>query len=1328
MSTIDAADWYTLTEDVWLQTVAETYPTDFEPLVVRALVLDGPATGPFGANLTNAAIYSILNSRGVGFVLEDVNAAINILLKRGVYYRVIGPNRNEYIKPINQVPPYSEGGAGFGDVVPATAIPVIRQGPQGARGEQGEQGPQGTQGVPGPAGATGPAGPAGPPGATDHGALTGLGDDDHPQYLPSDGTRPMTGDLNMGSNAITNVSTVDGVTVSNHSARHENGGADEIDVTGLSGLLADAQTPLSHASTHIDGGSDEIDADQLSVSWTPSVYTPDTNPGEVSSTEHLTAHLKGIDNLLGAHSSRHISGGADELDGDQLDIDWNPSNYTPTTAPAQASSVDHLTAHLAGIDTEIGVNAAAIAGTSWADVLTNGGGVSGGTSPTLSSGDDLLFGAGNTSNIGGPTSKAANVYATNQVHAYPFGGSGVAMIGNTSSPRTEYLIGGTRVWDHGRISTGSYQVRKFDGSGVFDYAPLRVDESTGQIDFNTDGGSFNVDNGDVNFLDSSQVVRVAQGGASDVPNVILQMGSGQSGNVRYSPAGIPAWDVRGSAGDFLVRRYVGGVAQDNPLHVANASGVVTMVNRVDVGTTTAGNGTLRLLSPSTNVAALQFVSAAGVQNTITSNFPAADLRFAVDGNVERVLMNASEFRPVFGQSIDLGGSGTTTYFNDLRLNGVAQLGGALAAGWSAPTLVRAGDGSTNVRIGMHVSNNGGWFVGTTAGAETGGVRYDTAGGQLVSRVSNTDAYAHTSGAFHGVTNGSKHLGTGSVRFGILYANNRIDVARSTAGIYSLFDRSADVDAFRDLRDAGASLRWREKFSAGSDNLSFERYNPSFQDTPLTLVHSTGDLLAGNRIFARFGTLSGWAGSTAIGIGDGSSGNNIQFYANTGGSFGIVGGESTDRLRGRWQYTIQAGVADDYWQMWNEGVERLRWYPNDVRALVQYDIGTSGFPFYDAYFQRNVNVGDGSTAPILAIDKLDAAVADISFRNAGVQRYRIRHDSSEVLSLARFNTGGTFVDTPQIWRPSGEIEMENQVFVFGAAAADTWSSVTGLGMGNGSGGTVLSFRVGGTSPGGIYVGTGGGAPDTGRFYYEPSNQIWRMWIGGVEEFQFEPDKLSFTGTVATYAVNGGDEWEMTSAQWRPATNGGAEIGAAARGVGATYYANVSIPTTPTSSNAALYSDSGDDLMRVVYASGETRRLHGCVSVVGQLDLGDSPGTEVAIGIGDGSAKFPFTKATIANSAGVAEVSIEAPFDCRCYFQIRGERSTDGQYGLTVVRAYSNRSTAAVRSSDTVNMTGDTGHFFDISGYEFSQGDLIHVTIEPTNPAENVGVWTLVLEPT
>lgn len=59
---------------------------------------------------------------------------------------------------------------------------------------------------------------AGGGGVSDHGALTGLGDDDHPQYLLADGSRALTGDLDLGSNNIVNVGAVDGVDISAHVA------------------------------------------------------------------------------------------------------------------------------------------------------------------------------------------------------------------------------------------------------------------------------------------------------------------------------------------------------------------------------------------------------------------------------------------------------------------------------------------------------------------------------------------------------------------------------------------------------------------------------------------------------------------------------------------------------------------------------------------------------------------------------------------------------------------------------------------------------------------------------------------------------------------------------------------------------------------------------------------------------------------------------------------------------------------------------------------------------------------------------------------------------
>jgi hypothetical protein len=117
-------------------------------------------------------------------------------------------------------------------------------------------------------------------------------------------------------------------------------------------LIPETQ-PSAHAETHIHGGSDEIDGDQLDIDFTPSSYAPSTAPPEADNTDHLTAHLAGIDESLLAletHSATHIQGGSDEIDGDQLDIDFTPSNYTPSTTPPEASNADHLTAHLAGID------------------------------------------------------------------------------------------------------------------------------------------------------------------------------------------------------------------------------------------------------------------------------------------------------------------------------------------------------------------------------------------------------------------------------------------------------------------------------------------------------------------------------------------------------------------------------------------------------------------------------------------------------------------------------------------------------------------------------------------------------------------------------------------------------------------------------------------------------------------------------------------------------------------------------------------------------------------------------------------------------------------
>lgn len=79
-------------------------------------------------------------------------------------------------------------------------------------------------------------------GVTDHGALTGLEDDDHTQYLHVSGTRPMSGDLNMGSNNIIISGTVDGRNVSVDGAKLDTIDAGAQVIAILSGSLGEIVT------------------------------------------------------------------------------------------------------------------------------------------------------------------------------------------------------------------------------------------------------------------------------------------------------------------------------------------------------------------------------------------------------------------------------------------------------------------------------------------------------------------------------------------------------------------------------------------------------------------------------------------------------------------------------------------------------------------------------------------------------------------------------------------------------------------------------------------------------------------------------------------------------------------------------------------------------------------------------------------------------------------------------------------------------------------------------------------------------------------------------
>lgn len=105
------------------------------------------------------------------------------------------------------------------------------------------------------------------------------------------------------TNNISGAGSFNGVTVEGHATRHENGGADEISVAGLSGVLADAQTPAAHAATHSADAADEITVENLGTAG--AIGTVPISDGDGTMTMGAPAPA--------AHASTHSDGGSDEI-------------------------------------------------------------------------------------------------------------------------------------------------------------------------------------------------------------------------------------------------------------------------------------------------------------------------------------------------------------------------------------------------------------------------------------------------------------------------------------------------------------------------------------------------------------------------------------------------------------------------------------------------------------------------------------------------------------------------------------------------------------------------------------------------------------------------------------------------------------------------------------------------------------------------------------------------------------------------------------------------------------------------------------------------------
>jgi len=116
----------------------------------------------------------------------------------------------------------------------------------------------------------------------------------------------------VGDNVI-----IDGLTWPN-----ADGTAGQAIITDSFGILSFGNPiPAPHAPTHVHNGTDEIDGDILDITYIPTNYTRDTTPPEVTSVEELTAHLAGLDNALGNLEVKTFTAGEALTIGDLVALD-----------------------------------------------------------------------------------------------------------------------------------------------------------------------------------------------------------------------------------------------------------------------------------------------------------------------------------------------------------------------------------------------------------------------------------------------------------------------------------------------------------------------------------------------------------------------------------------------------------------------------------------------------------------------------------------------------------------------------------------------------------------------------------------------------------------------------------------------------------------------------------------------------------------------------------------------------------------------------------------------------------------------------------------------
>jgi hypothetical protein len=332
-----------------------------------------------------------------------------------------------------------------------------------------------------------------------HSTLLNLNSDDHKQYLLINGDRAMTGNLNMGTNSITNVNLIKGIDITGHSSRHLPNGADALTVdvpVSVSILSNDAgnynsfsradhrhQMPSGSASSdgYISMGdwsnfNSKQPAGNYLVSGTTTTSIIPEGSNLYFTTDRVDNHLSGTSPISYVSGTISISSGSSTQNGYISSYDWSRFNGVSN---ASGNFIQNTGGTINGT-----LNVSTLSGTviSGLNIYDSGNRVI--TSVNSQSGPTVTLTTANISegiNLYYLDSRARQAISGTSPIVYSTG-TGVISIQSGSSTQNGYISSGDWVTFNSKQSSGNYLISGIsttdsivEGTGNLFFTNTRVD-------------------------------------------------------------------------------------------------------------------------------------------------------------------------------------------------------------------------------------------------------------------------------------------------------------------------------------------------------------------------------------------------------------------------------------------------------------------------------------------------------------------------------------------------------------------------------------------------------------------------------------------------------------------------------------------------------------------------------------------------------------------------------------------------------------------------------------------------------------------------------------